>query len=70
MKKLILSAALSMTAASAFAGGLAEPVMEPTVVEAKTTRSASGIISPLLLLIRVAAAVSSSSSSTPPATGG
>ena len=70
MKKLILSAALSMTAASAFAGGLAEPVMEPAVVEAKTTRSASGIIIPLLLLILVAAAVSSSSSSTPPATGG
>ena len=66
MKKLILSAALSLTAASAFAGGLAEPVMEPAVVEAKSASSASGIIIPLLLLILVAAAVSSGGGSSTP----
>ncbi|MES2665643.1 MAG: hypothetical protein V4712_06050 [Pseudomonadota bacterium] len=58
MKKLALAAALSVAATTAFAGGLAEPVMEPEVVEAATSSSAGGIIIPLLLLIVIAAAAS------------
>ncbi len=58
MKKLALVAALSLAATSAFAGGMAEPVMEPAVVEANTSSSAGGIVVPLLLLLVVAAAAS------------
>jgi hypothetical protein len=52
MKKFVLAAALSVAATSVFAGGLAEPVMEPEVVEAATSSSAGGFIVPLLLLRR------------------
>lgn len=58
MKKLALAAALATVATSSFAGGMAEPVMEPAVVEAKTSSSAGGIIVPLLLLLVIAAAAS------------
>ncbi|MBC2836071.1 hypothetical protein [Paragemmobacter straminiformis] len=58
MKKLALVAALSLAATSAFAGGMAEPTMEPAVVEANTSSSAGGIVVPLLLLLVVAAAAS------------
>lgn len=59
MKKIALAAALSVAASTAFAGGMAEPTMEPAVVAAATSSSAGGIIVPLLLLLVVAAAVSS-----------
>jgi hypothetical protein len=59
MKKIALAAALSVAASNAFAGGVAEPVMEPEVVAAATSSSAAGIIVPLLLLLVVAAALSS-----------
>ncbi len=59
MKKIALAAALAATASTAYAGGLVEPVMEPAVVEAKTSSSAGGILIPLLILILVAAAASS-----------
>jgi C4-dicarboxylate transporter len=58
MKKFVLAAALSVAATSVFAGGLAEPVMEPEVVEAATSSSAGGFIVPLLLLIVIVAAAS------------
>ncbi len=58
MKKIALAAALSVAATTAFAGGMAEPVMEPAVVEAGTS-SSGGMILPLLLLVAVAAAVAS-----------
>ena len=59
MKKIALAAALSLAATSAIAGGLAEPVTEPTVVEEKAaSSSAGGIIVPLLVLLLVAAAAS------------
>ena len=58
MKKLALAAALSVTASTAFAGGMAEPVMEPEVVVQKSSTS-GGILIPLLLLLVVAAAVAS-----------
>ena len=56
MKKIALAAALSVAASSAFAGGLAEPVMEPEVVEAQTSSSSAGVVVPLLLLLVIAAA--------------
>ena len=59
MKKIALAAALSVAASTAFAGGVAEPTMEPEVVAAATTSSSGGILIPLLLLVVVAAAVSS-----------
>jgi hypothetical protein len=59
LRKLLLggTAALALFAGSARAGGLAEPVMDPVVVEDKAASSA-GIVVPLLLLILVAAALS------------
>ncbi len=61
MRKLIgTTAILGVLAGAAYAGGLAEPTMEPEVVVEKTTRSAGGILIPLLILILVAAAASSS----------
>ena len=39
MKKIALAAALSVATTTAFAGGMAEPVMEPAVVEAGTSSS-------------------------------
>ena len=62
MKKvLLLSSALVLAGSmSAFAGGLAEPVMEPDVVEAATSSSAGGIVVPLLLLLVIIAASSNS----------
>ena len=61
MKKIALAAVLSVAASTAFAGGMAEPVMEPEVVAAATSSSSGGIIVPLLLLLVVAAAVSGGS---------
>ncbi|WP_225027926.1 hypothetical protein [Xinfangfangia pollutisoli] len=58
MKKLALAAALSVAASTAFAGGMAEPVMEPEVVKAATSSSSAGILVPLLLLVIVAAVAS------------
>ncbi|MBD3763784.1 MAG: hypothetical protein IE927_03340 [Rhodobacterales bacterium] len=58
MKKLVLAAALTVAATATFAGGMAEPVMEPEVVEAATSSSSGGLIVPLLLLLVVAAAAS------------
>lgn len=62
MKRLAIAlSVLALSAGSALAGGLAEPVMEPEVVEAATSSSSAGIIVPLLLLLLIAAAASSSS---------
>ena len=58
MKKLALAAAISLAASTAFAGCMAEPVMEPEVVVEKSSTS-GGILVPLLLLLVVAAAVAS-----------
>ena len=60
MKKIALAAALSLAASTAFAGGMAVPVMEPAPVVAetvKTSSSSGGLIVPLLLLLVIAAAV-------------
>jgi hypothetical protein len=57
MKKLALAAALSVAATGAFAGGLAEPIMEPAIVVEETSGSSGGIIIPLVLLAIVVAAI-------------
>ncbi|MGR3756647.1 MAG: hypothetical protein ACU0AT_05395 [Tranquillimonas sp.] len=57
MKKVALAAVLSIAATSAFAGGLAEPVMEAPVIVEETTSASGGIVVPLLLLAVVAAVV-------------
>ncbi len=60
MKKLVLAAALTGAASTAFAGGMSEPIpdMPVGVVKEETSSSAAGIIVPLLLLVLVAAAAS------------
>jgi len=58
MKKLALAAAFAATASTAFAGGYAEPVIEPEVIVQDTSSSAQGVIVPLLALILVAAVAS------------
>lgn len=59
MKKLVLAAALSVAASTAFAGNMSAPVMEAPIIveEAAKGSSSSGILVPLLILAVVAAAV-------------
>lgn len=66
MKKIALVTALSLAASSAYAGGVAEPVMEPAVIKQDTSSSAGGIIVPLLLLVMIAVAVGGGSSTPVP----
>ena len=68
MRKLLIttSAVLALSAMSASAGGLGEPIMDPDVVESATSSSAGGIIVPILLLLLIAAAVSGGSSTPAP----
>lgn len=56
MKKIVLAAALSLAATSAFAGGIDPVTPEAEVVKASS--SAGGVVVPLLLLLLVAAAAS------------
>jgi hypothetical protein len=68
-KILLLSTALTLgTLSASYAGGLAEPVLEPemapAVIEEATSSSSGGIIVAVLLLLLIAAAASGSS--TPP----
>lgn len=58
MKKLALAVAFTAVASTAYAGGLAEPVMEPMVmVEEASGSTAGGIIVPILLIAVLAAAL-------------
>ena len=59
MKKLVLAAALTAAASTAYAGNLSEPVVEAPVIVEQATGSSQGILLPLLLLVLVAAAVAS-----------
>ncbi|MFD1511640.1 hypothetical protein [Lacimonas salitolerans] len=60
MKKLALAAALSVAATTAYAGSMADPVIEaPVIVEETAGSSAGGIAIPLLLLAVLAVAASS-----------
>ena len=57
MKKIVLAAALTAFASTAFAGAVSEPVIEPVVIVEETSSSSNGILLPLILLALVAAAV-------------
>ncbi len=59
MKKLVLAAAMTVAASSAFAGSLADPIIEAPVIVEEATSSSAGILVPLMLLVLVAAAVAS-----------
>ncbi|CUH64935.1 hypothetical protein TG4357_01585 [Thalassovita gelatinovora] len=56
MKKLVLAATLAATASTAFAGNMAEPIIEPAViVEEASSSSTGGVLLPLVLLAVIAA---------------
>lgn len=59
MKKLVLAAAMTAAASTAFAGNYVEPVIEAPVIVEETAQASSsaGIWVPLILLALVAAAV-------------
>jgi hypothetical protein len=60
MKQIGLAATvLLMSGTTAFAGGMAEPVMDAQVVEAATSSASQQVIIPLLLLLVIVAAASS-----------
>ena len=59
MKKLALAAALSLAASTAFAGGMAEPIMEPApIVEESAGTTSAGVIVALLALLLIGVAAS------------
>lgn len=61
MKKIALAAAFAGAASTAFAGSMAEPVIEMdpvVVVEDTTTSSSSNLIVPLIIVALIAAATS------------
>lgn len=68
MKRLLLcsTAAIHFSVGFGLAGGVAEPVMEPEVIETAASSSAGGVIVPLLLLLVVAAALTSGGESVSP----
>jgi len=57
MKKLVLAAAFTAAASHAFAGSLADPIIEAPVIVEEASGSSAGVLIPLLLLVLVAAAV-------------
>ena len=57
MKKLFLAAAMTVAASSAFAGSLADPIIEAPVVVEEATSSSAGVLVPVLILVLVAAAL-------------
>lgn len=59
MKKLVLAAALTASASTAFAGSLADPIIEAPVIVEEASSSSAGVLVPLLILVLVAAAVAS-----------
>ncbi len=62
MKKLVLAAALTAVASTAFAGSMEAPVMEPEIiVEESTGTSAGGLVVPLLLLLVIGAVAAAGS---------
>ena len=59
MKNFVLAAALTVIASSAFAGSLADPIIEAPIIVEDAASSSAGVLVPLLLLVLVAAAVAS-----------
>ena len=67
MRKTVITVAAiaGFSASTAFAGGMAEPMMEPEVIAEESSAGSGGYILPLYILAAVVAIASSSSSSTP-----
>ena len=63
-RPLVCAVALSLVSGAAFAGGMAEPIMEEDPVFEAASSSSAGIVVPLLLLLLIAAAASSSGGGT------
>lgn len=59
MKKIALAAALSAFATASFAGSLAEPIVEPVIIEQDTAGSNAGWVIPVVLLALIGAAAAS-----------
>lgn len=59
MKKLVLAAALTAAASTAYAGNMEEPIMEAPVIveETNASSSAAGVWVPLVVLAIVAAVI-------------
>jgi len=57
MKKLVLAAAMTVAASSAFAGSLADPIIEAPVIVEEASSSSAGVLVPILILVLVAAAL-------------
>lgn len=57
MKKIVLAAAMTVAASTAFAGNVSEPIIEAPVIVEEASSSSTGIWLPLVLLAVVAAAV-------------
>lgn len=60
MKKLALAAVLAAAASNATAGSLAEPIVEPVIIEEDTGGSSGAWIVPVLLLALIGVAVAGS----------
>lgn len=61
IRKAMLAAALvAGTSGPVFAGGMAEPLMEPEVLVEETAAGSGGIVIPLVLLAIIAAVATSS----------
>jgi hypothetical protein len=59
MRKLLATAAvLALATSAATAGGMAEPTMQPDVIEAATSSASHDIIVPLMLLLVIVAVLS------------
>ncbi|WP_421702360.1 hypothetical protein [Aliiroseovarius sp.] len=66
MKKIILAAALTLSANSVFADGYTDPIVEPAVIiEEAASSSSHGILVPIMMLIFLGVALSSGSSYVP-----
>jgi hypothetical protein len=60
MKKIALAAAMSVATSAAFAGNVAEPVVDVVEVVEESPSSSSGALLPILALLIVGAAIVSS----------
>jgi len=59
MKKLILGAAFALAANTAFAGSIAEPMIEPTIVVEQASSSSvnHGVLVPVMFLLFVSTSI-------------
>lgn len=57
MKKLVLAAALTAAASTAYAGNIQEPLIEAPIIVEEATGSSQGILLPLIIVLLIAAAV-------------